>query len=402
MKALDANPALEGPALHEGVSSPVAVHRQRPTVCYPLAGDALGGSHVSLRGLIDGLDPAQIEVIVVPEVPDGRLAAFFSGIAQCPDPARPTRPFVPGRSIGIGKVLGTLAGLPRRVRFLKERGVDIVHTNDGRSHASWALAARLAGARLVWHHRGDPGARGLRYVAPVLADRIVAVSAFALPRGRRGAARTARVIHSPFDVSITADREAMRKRILEETGSPPETVICGYFGSFVERKRPLAFVKAVEALGREIDRPVLGAMFGEPRETELDRQLDDRIAAVGAPARVVRMGYRSPGHAWLAGCDLLLVPAVDEPLGRTLVEAMLVGTLVVATDSGGNPEALRQGCGVLCPPDDPRAMARAAADLLADPTLARTMRQDATVAARGRFSQARHVDAIRTIYDELT
>ncbi|TCM21370.1 glycosyltransferase involved in cell wall biosynthesis [Novosphingobium sp. PhB165] len=396
MKAIDA-----GQTRQEDIAPLVAVRPHRPTVCYPLAGDALGGSHVSLRGLLDGLDPSQVEVLVVPEVPDGRLAAFFSGIAQCPDPARPTNPFIPGRSIGIAKVLGTLTGLPKRVRFLKERGVDIVHTNDGRSHASWALAARIAGARLVWHHRGDPGARGLRYVAPVLADRIVAVSAFALPRGRRGAARTARVIHSPFDVSITADREAMRARILSETGSPADTVICGYFGSFVDRKRPLGFVEAVEALGRIVNRPVLGVMFGEPRETELDRRLDERIARVEAPARVMRMGYRSPGHAWLAGCDQLLVPAVDEPLGRTLVEAMLVGTLVVATDSGGNPEALRHGCGVLCPPDSPRAMALAAAGLLADPAWADTMRRDARTAARGRFSQARHVDAIRQIYEEL-
>jgi glycosyltransferase involved in cell wall biosynthesis len=64
------------------------------------------------------------------------------------------------------------------------------------------------------------------------------------------------------------------------------------------------------------------------------------------------MGYRSPGPFWIAACDQLVVPAVGEPFGRTLVEAMLVGTPVVAARSGGNMEALEGGMGLLVEPDD--------------------------------------------------
>src|SRR3546814_20713964 len=72
------------------------------------------------------------------------------------------------------------------------------------------------------------------------------------------------------------------------------------------------------------------------------------------------MGWRTPGVRWIAACDMLMVPAIDEPFGRTLIEAMLVGTPIVATRSGGNIEAFRDGAiGQLVQPESARAPAAA-------------------------------------------
>jgi glycosyltransferase involved in cell wall biosynthesis len=98
---------------------------------------------------------------------------------------------------------------------------------------------------------------------------------------------------------------------------------------------------------------------------------------------------------------MLLVPAVNEPLGRTLVEAMLVRTPVIAADSGGNPEALEQGSGVLVPPDDPKAMAHAAKRLLAHPDAKIAMTERAALNAARRFSQNSHGAALEQVYAEL-
>lgn len=375
--------------------------QSRVTICYPLAGDSLGGSHVSLLGLLGQLDEGKYRKLVVPEIPGGKLSWYFSAFEQVPDPAAPRESFAPGRKFGLLKAARTFSGLGRRMRFLREYAIDIVHTNDGRSHATWALAAKLAGVRLVWHHRGDPDARGLRYVAPWLADSIVTVSSFSLPRSRFGAARSAKVIYSPFDVSITADRDVCRARMLEVLGCRPDTVICGFFGSFVERKRPLAFVDAIVQLRSILDSPVVGVMFGEAKHEHMKALLEQRIGSPDVAGSVKLMGYRTPGHEWIAACDMLLVPAVNEPLGRTLVEAMLVGTPVIAADSGGNPEALEQGSGVLVPPDDPKAMAEAAKRLLDNPEAKIAMTGRAAVNAVRRFSENSHRAALEQVYSEL-
>jgi glycosyltransferase involved in cell wall biosynthesis len=114
------------------------------------------------------------------------------------------------------------------------------------------------------------------------------------------------------------------------------------------------------------------------------------------------MGYRSPGADWIGGCDLLLVSAVDEPLGRTLVEAMLVGTPVIATRSGGNPEAVLDGMGLLVPPDHAEAMAQAAVQLIGDAATCAEMVTRARTSALERFGAERHVAAISAIYRELS
>ncbi|MBO9517206.1 MAG: glycosyltransferase family 4 protein [Porphyrobacter sp.] len=394
--------ALDQPVDAELTGSDLSGAKQgRITVCYPLAGDTIGGSHVSLRGLLDRLDTSRFDILIAPESTSGRLAEHYAGFRQIADPAPPRSSFVAGRRFGLLNFLSTVPAIAKRAQFLKQHQVDIVHTNDGRTHATWALAAKLAGARLVWHHRGDPTARGIRYVAPLLADQILAVSSFALPGGNIGAARTAQVVHSPFDSSMSFDRQASRSRIIEELGLDPDTILCGYFGLFIERKRPLKFIEAVGELARLVDRPVAGVMFGEALDETMLAAMADKIAHLPANTSVALMGYRTPGHEWLAGCDLLLVPAIDEPLGRTLVEAMLVRTPVVATNSGGNPEALAQDCGVLCAGDEPLDMARKARDLLND----RERMTDMVIRARTRavdhFSEERHVEAIEKVYLRL-
>lgn len=376
--------------------------QQPVTICYPMAGDSLGGSHHSLLGLLKGLDPARFRPVMILETPNGRLAEHFAGFEQLADPAPPKNSFAVGRDFSFGKFSTTLLGLRKRAELIRKSGAAIVHTNDGRTHATWALAAKLAGRKLLWHHRADPHAKGLRYLAPWVADQIVTVSQFSLPPVKRTrAARDAKVVFSPFNVDVEADRAAMRQTLIGELGLPDNSVICGYFGSYIDRKRPLLFIETIARLRARTDRPVVGVMFGETTYPELEAAMIERMAKPDVAGSVHLMGYRSPGVDWIAGCDILLVPAVNEPLGRTLVEAMLVETPVVATRSGGNPEAILDGLGKIVPPDDPDASAQGCAELLEDPHATAAMTARAKASARARFSNQTHVTAITEIYRQL-
>lgn len=375
---------------------------QRITICYPFAGDGIGGSHYSVRGLLKDLDPARYRALVVPEYSGGRIAAHFAGFEQLADPASADVPFTPGEKFNPRKFLSTFSGIRARARFLREHDVDIVHSNDGRTHAVWSLAARLAGTRLVWHHRADPDALGLNLLAPLVASKVLTVSAFSLPKARLwSAARRAEVIFSPFDTTIDVDRKAARRMVLDAAGLPEDALVLGIFGSFVPRKRPLLFVDVIAELQQRLGQPVYGLMFGEAKVPEWDAKLREHITRTGMEDRVRLMGFRTPGHEWIAGCDQLIVPAVGEPLGRTLVEAMLVGTPVVATRSGGNGEALADNTGVLVEPESASSLADGVEQVRADPAATREMIERARTSARQRFSKERHAASVMRVYEEL-
>ena len=87
--------------------------------------------------------------------------------------AAPTSAFVQFR--GASDLLAAPTIAIRAARFLRNRKVAIVHSNDSAMHATWGLPARLAGAKLLWHHRSDPDARGLRYFAPWIANQVFAM-----------------------------------------------------------------------------------------------------------------------------------------------------------------------------------------------------------------------------------
>jgi glycosyltransferase involved in cell wall biosynthesis len=114
------------------------------------------------------------------------------------------------------------------------------------------------------------------------------------------------------------------------------------------------------------------------------------------------MGFRYPPECWIAACDVLLVPAVDEPFGRTLIEAMLLGTVVVAAASGGNLEAIRDGeTGYLVPPDDAAACAGQILRVVREPELCATVVAAARRDALSRFGLRQHAEAIMRVYDAM-
>lgn len=374
-------------------------------VCFPFAGDIVGGSHFSVLGLLRKLDRNRFHPVIVPQHPDGAIDRLFreNGLPTETPVRWSELPY--DTKFGASRAFQLVKHVLPQMSYLRKSNIQIVHTNDGRTHATWALAARLSGAKLLWHQRGDPDAAGLRFAAPLLANHVVAVSSFAAPKpGLWSAARKTTVVHSPFPADLTLDRDEARSALIREIGCDPATAFIAFVGAFSRRKRPFLFIDAIAQLaGRRLSRPVMGLMFGEAYDGGRTEGELLRYATEKGVADIVRqMGFRSPGTRWLAACDMLLVPAVGEPFGRTLIEAMLVGTPVVATASGGNIEALHDpALGMLVPPESPVALADAAAILIDWPAAATAMAAAASADARGRFGEDLHARQIMSVYDRI-
>jgi len=103
------------------------------------------------------------------------------------------------------------------------------------------------------------------------------------------------------------------------------------------------------------------------------------------------------------GAWVQTVPSLwAEPFGLVAVEAMMRGTAVVASDSGGLSEIVQHGrTGFLIPTGNIRALAEALLLLLKDRGLAEQMGEAGHEIALARFNETAYVDSFVQLYQTL-
>lgn len=125
-------------------------------------------------------------------------------------------------------------------------------------------------------------------------------------------------------------------------------------------------------------------------------------ALAGHDPRIVFLGFVPGDELWrlMAEASAVVVPSVwPEVYGLVALEAMCQGTPIVVAKSGGLPEIIGDSeGGIVVPPSDPRALARAIQRVLESPTLADRMGKAAYARAREIGDPQEHLAKIMEIY----
>ena len=119
-------------------------------------------------------------------------------------------------------------------------------------------------------------------------------------------------------------------------------------------------------------------------------ELAERIARSPRADRFHTLGFRHDSLALVAAAQVSVLPAIKrEGLPKTVIEAMACRVPPIVTDTGGNAELVQDGeSGIVVPPGDARAIARAITRLHDAPDLRARMGE----AARARIGASFRVD----------
>lgn len=129
--------------------------------------------------------------------------------------------------------------------------------------------------------------------------------------------------------------------------------------------------------------------------------LQKQAANCGLEKNIVFLGSRSDIPAFLKASDISILPTHEEGFPNAILEAMCIGLPVIATNVGGNPEAVVEGeTGFLVPPQDPAALAQAILRLAQDNTVRLAFGQAAAERCAAQFSLDRCVHAYQTFYQQ--
>ena len=241
-----------------------------------------------------------------------------------------------------------LSGLLRLARVMKERRTDVVNGHNPSGAMYGTVAARLAGVPVSFrteHSIHYPG-RGFRFYGPIeamltrLTERVICVCeasrASHAPRFRGLEERFVTVANGIADAPApTRTREDVRAALGLAPGQPVALTV----GSLTPQKSQDVLLRAMAAALRRAPGAVL-LVAGEGR-------LRERLLGLHGELRLgdsVRfLGARNDVPDLMEACDVFVLSSSREGLSVTLLEAMRAGRATIATDVGGNPEAVADG-----------------------------------------------------------
>lgn len=160
--------------------------------------------------------------------------------------------------------------------------------------------------------------------------------------------------------------------VLDPTTATPDprplsdVPVVGIFAAVAEAKGHADLIRAAGIL-RERGRDVVVRIHGSAAPQQID---DLQDLAAGAGVAVEFAGQVDDVDAAMRDIDVAAVPSWLEGFGRVPFEAARSGTPVVYADVGGVSEYMLDGVtGIACSPQDPRSLADAIEQILADDTL---------------------------------
>lgn len=312
---------------------------------------------------------------------------------------------IPTEVIPTGPRLGIAPSAVRLRRAVRKASPAVVHANGVKAAVVCAVA--LAGTRTPWiwlKHDFSWDGRLANLVAG-RASQVVAVSE-AVTQTFHGKIRDkVHVVHNGLP-ELHVDRGRGRERLVSLVGHDADEIV-----SLVARVDPTKGHRELIAILPELleQRPgVRVAFIGAEHFPHLEfaEELTAEIASQGLEHAASFVGFQDDAVELIAGSDVVAIPSTigERGLGRegfpyAGLEAMAVGTPVVAYAHGGLPEMLGD-CGRLVPPGDRGALRDAILELLTDRAAHDHAAACGRVRVQERFSLDGMVQAMRERYRE--
>jgi len=393
-----------------------------------------GGSVMSLRHLLVGLDRDRYEPVVVLSVHNGQAAEQFrslevevislkgyrQGTPEFSPAVQRLRTGSVGRWVqGAGPLLrvwragGLALRLLQRVlpeawriaRIIRRTRCDLVHLNN-------IVPLNRAGIlAALWTHRPCVcHIRGLNPLEPVdrwltrRVDYFIYISqAVRRSQEAAGVPMLGQVVYNAVDLEAFEPRVA-REDLLAEFGLPAEGWVFGIVGRLEPWKGHRVFLQALARVRERFPR-ACGLVVGgpEPNSPTYPSELQALVGELGLEGQVAFAGYRPDALRLMTGMDAVVHCSVNpEPFGRVIIEGMAAGKPVIGSAAGAVPEIIQDGVnGLLTPPGDVEALAGAMARLLEEPDVARRLAAAGRQTVLDRFTLDQHVAAIQRIYEKV-
>jgi len=307
--------------------------------------------------------------------------------------------------LGMKRRFGFCA-LWKLYNILKEKRIDILHIHGIRAAIYGRPIARIAGVPVILYSVHNKWGGKLHF----LLDRLTApfgdgifpfsnaVRSFLIDEEGIPEKYVKQTVHIGIDIDrfVTQD-ESLTLETRNGLGIPEDAPVIGSVGALTVQKGNRYLIEAMSEMLKEF--PEL--RYIAVGDGELRKELEDLSQNVGVDRNVIFLGARDDIPLLLNMFDVFVLPSLWEGLSQALIEAMAVAKPAVATNVDGTLEAVEDGVsGVLVPPGNPAALAKAIVGLLRDPQKMVKIGRAGRERVERYFSVRTMVNNFESLYDQ--
>jgi len=361
---------------------------------YRSLGVSYGGAFVDLLNILTHLDRSRYAPAVLLSQGTGVASSFRR--LNVETVALPLPPLRKAKSL-----LFLPSAVVRLRRLLCDRGISIVHVNDGDDVAIAALACRRVGVPCVAHVRSEMVPGKFRKLRLQWADLLIAVSDGVRAKAIQGGLPPEKVVTVYSGIDPGRFKAAGNgRRVRAEYGLSPGLLVIGSVANIAPKKGFDILIRAAAKARQEIEG--LACLIVGADDRGLQQGLEKLGESLGLRGRLRFAGFQEDVAAYLDAMDLFVLASVDEGFGIVLLEAMASGKAVVGTLVDGPPEIIEEGqTGLLVPPRDHEALARALVELLRDPDRRALMGRKGRARVETMFTLDSQMRTLTGLYDQL-
>lgn len=262
-------------------------------------------------------------------------------------------------SLSLGQRRGLLPGARALRRTLRELQPDILHAHTARAALMLSFAPRTAPVVLTHHNSRLGFPAQLFKVFDRTVDAYVAISEECAAQTRRWARRPVQLIINGADAVY---------RSAERRSAPSDEPTILAVGALSDQKDYPTLIRAAKPLARLLEPHDKRAKIQIAGAGAILPQLLELVEAEAVGGMVEFLGSRSDVPQLMQTADLFVNCSRYEGLSVAMIEAMMSGLPIVATDVPGNRELVRhRSNGLLVAPGDPEQLAAAMASVILNP-----------------------------------
>lgn len=283
--------------------------------------------------------------------------------------------------------------------LVRKNNTQIIYANTTKSALYGLVLKLVTKKKLVCHTRDKVNYNMLKKYILSKSDAHISVSKYIHSQFPGGGANN-HVIYG----GINPQYWARTKQKSNPAGWPSNQIIVACAGQITQWKNQTDFIKMAKVLSAE-NQTIRFLIVGDDlsgREKAYKDELKKRIKELGLQNKIQFVGHREDMKEVMATVDILVHPAINEPFGRVIIEAMALEKPVVAYDCGGPREIIDNGeTGFLVETKNYKALAKKVMNLVDNAGLREEMGKKGRKKVINKFGAKRYIKEMEKIFESL-